>query len=264
MSNRKRWFEKIKETRLFQSIFRHPYPMDKQSRIRTVLNNFFLHLHPAKVPADSLKLRKTWGMGGLTFFFFIILFITGILLAFYYRPTPEHANEDIRDIIFVVPFGAFIRNMHRWSSYGMLICMYLHGLRIFLTGSYKQPREFNWVIGIILLVITHFICFTGYLLTWDQAGYWAFTVGSDMAKSAPLLGSDGPFSNYFGVTPANDLRSLLIGGTELNQPASLLRSYVLHCFILPFFFVILMCVHFWRVRKDNKLDSPVTEQNENE
>jgi len=255
VNSQKGIFERIKETRLIQSVFRHPYPVDKQSRIRTVLDNFFLHIHPSQISERTLRISHTWCLGGLTFLFFLILVVTGALLALYYRPTPEHAYNDVRDIIFTVPFGALLRNLHRWSAHAMLICLYLHLLRVFLTGSYKPPREFNWVVGVVLLLLTHFLSFTGYLLTWDQAGYWAFTVSTDMAKSAPVIGSDGPLAQAVGTTQSNDLRYLLLGGTEVNQPASLLRSYTLHCFILPLLLVILLAVHFWRVRKDNKLDN---------
>jgi quinol-cytochrome oxidoreductase complex cytochrome b subunit len=154
-----------------------------------------------------------------------------------------------------VPFGPFIRNMHRWAAHAMVITVWLHMLRVFMTGSYKPPREFNWVVGVILLVLTLLLSFTGYLLPWDQLAIWAVTVGTNMARATPLLGHEGPLGPQIGMKPDNDVRFLLLGGTQVGPPA-LLRFYVLHCVFLPVAIGIFMIVHFWRIRKDGGISGP--------
>ena len=135
----------------------------------------------------------------------------------------------------------------------MVICVLLHMLRVFLTGSYKPPREFNWVVGVLLLVLTLLLSFTGYVLVWDQAALWALTVGSNLAASVPVVGCEGPAAI---VQPTGDLRALLLGGALPGAPA-LIRFYVFHCLALPFLSVLLMAVHFWRIRKDGGISGPL-------
>jgi quinol-cytochrome oxidoreductase complex cytochrome b subunit len=166
---------------------------------------------------------------------FIVLTVTGLYLMFYYVPSTNHAYQDMRDLQFVVTFGGLIRNMHRWAAHAMVITVWLHMARVFLTGAYKKPREFNWGVGTLLLLITLLLSFTGYLLPWDQLSIWAVTVGTNMAKYAPIA---GPYTRY-----------LLIGGRVVGDNA-LLRFYVLHVVGLPLAAFLLMVVHFWRVRKD--------------
>ena len=113
---------------------------------------------------------------------------------FYYRPTAEYAFHDVQYLEFDIPFGMLLRNMHRWAAHGMVISVMLHMFRVFLTGSYKKPREFNWAVGVILLLVTFFLSFTGYLLPWDQLAFWAVTVGTNMARATPVLGHEGPFA----------------------------------------------------------------------
>ncbi|MBI2495728.1 MAG: cytochrome b N-terminal domain-containing protein [Candidatus Omnitrophica bacterium] len=122
-------------------------------------------------------------------------------------------------------------------------------VRVFLTGAYKPPREYNWVVGVLLLVMTLFLSYTGYLLPWDQLALWAVTVGAQMAANSPMLGNEGPFRLPF-ITTANDARFGLIGGTMIGD-ATLIRFYVLHCIAVPFIFCIFLSVHLWRVRKDS-------------
>ncbi len=131
---------------------------------------------------------------------------------FYYRPVGEYAYLDMKYLEFDVPFGMFVRNMHRWAAHAMVIAVWLHMLRVFLTGSYKPPREFNWVIGVLLLTLTLLLSFTGYLLPWDQLAMWAVTVGTNMARATPLLGHEGPFAEVIGVDPRYDARAFLLGG----------------------------------------------------
>jgi quinol-cytochrome oxidoreductase complex cytochrome b subunit len=167
----------IVESQAWQSIFRHGYEDTPRNRILMVSGNIWLHLHPSKVQKHTVRLRFTWCMGGITFLLFLVTVITGVYLMFYYRPTAEYAYADMKYLEFDMPFGMLMRNMHRWAAHGMVIAVWLHMFRVFMTGSYKPPREFNWVVGVILLVLTLLLSFTGYLLPWDQLSIWAVTVG---------------------------------------------------------------------------------------
>ena len=178
--------DRIRNSQLWKSIFRHPAPVDRRNRVLVVLSNLILHLHPVAMPARGLRPSYTWCMGGITFFLFLVETITGVLLMFYYRPTLEWAYNDMLALRDVVSFGV-LREVHRWGAHAMVIAVWLHMYRVFLTGSYKPPREFNWVIGVGLLVLTLLLSFTGYLLPWDQLSMWAVTVGSNMAQAAPLV-----------------------------------------------------------------------------
>jgi quinol-cytochrome oxidoreductase complex cytochrome b subunit len=248
--------KKIKSSEIYKSIFRHGYEDTQRNRALMVVDNVFLHLHPVRVSRHAVNYGYTWGMGGISFLLFIILTITGVILMFYYRPTAEYAYEDMKYLMNDVPFGALIRNMHRWSAHLMVITVMLHMFRVFLTGSYKPPRQFNWVVGVILLLLTFLLSFTGYLLPWDQLAIWAVTVGTNMARATPFLGHQGPFGPELGMRPDNDVRFLLLGGTQVGPPA-LLRFYVLHCIFLPLVTAIFLAVHFWRVRKDGGISGPV-------
>lgn len=239
--------ERIANTQVWRSMF--PGGLWKKTprdKVQHVIGNVWLHVHPIKMRPHALEFKYTWGLGGISFFLFLILTITGILLMFYYRPTVEHAYADMKDLEFAVSFGLFLRNLHRWAAHAMVITVILHMVRVFLTGSYKRPREFNWSVGVILLVLTLLLSFTGYLLPWDQLAMWAITVGTNMASAVPFLGAEGPFSI---VNTNNDVRFMLLGGTMVGENA-LLRFYVLHCVALPFIAGIFMIVHFWRIRKD--------------
>ncbi len=183
--------EIIRESQVWKSIFRHPMPRDRRNRIVVMLTNFFLHLHPVSVKKQGIALSYTWCMGGVTFFLFLVETVTGVLLMFYYRPTLECAYNDILALRDVTSLG-ILRELHRWGAHAMVITVWLHMYRVFLTGSYKPPREFNWVVGVILLVLTLLLSFTGYLLPWDQLAIWAITVGSNMARATPFLGHEGP------------------------------------------------------------------------
>ncbi len=181
------------KTQVYTSIFRHKHDDTPRNRALGVLSNVFLHLHPAKINRDAVRYSYTWGMGGITFYLFIVLTFTGVLLMFYYHPSKVQAFRDVLYLEHDVPFGKLLRNMHRWAAHLMVIAVELHMFRVFLTGSYKKPREFNWNVGVILLVLTLLLSFTGYLLPDDQLGFWAVTVGTNMARATPLLGHEGPF-----------------------------------------------------------------------
>jgi len=253
--------EKARETQIWKSIFRHGYPDTPRNRTLAVLSNFFLHLHPVKVRRSGIRLSYTWCMGGLTFFLFIVETITGLLLMFYYRPTAELAYRDIFALREYVSIGV-MREMHRWAAHMMVITVWLHMYRVFLTGSYKPPREFNWNVGVILLVLTLLLSFTGYLLPWDQLAVWAVTVGTNMARATPFLGHEGPgaamlsFGGLNFIHAGDDVRFALLSGRFVGE-ATLLRFYVLHCVGFPLVAATLMAIHFWRVRKDGGISGPL-------
>src|SRR2546426_741508 len=200
------------------AVFRHGLPLTDKIAARTALTNFVLHIHPVRVRRSWIRMSYTLCLGGLSFFLFIVLTVTGLYLMFYYVPSTQHAYQDMRDLQFVVTFGGLIRNMHRWAAHAMVITVWLHMARVFLTGAYKKPREFNWGVGTLLLLITLLLSFTGYLLPWDQLSIWAVTVGTNMAKYAPIA---GPYTRY-----------LLIGGRVVGDNA-LVRFYLLHVGGLP-------------------------------
>src|ERR1700753_385076 len=239
--------EKITESQVWERVFLHPMPTDRRNRVVVMLTNFFLHLHPVSVRKQGIALSYTWCMGGTTFFMFIVETVTGVLLMFYYRPTLEHAYNDILAWRDVTTLG-IMRELHRWGAHAMVIAVWLHMYRVFLTGSYKPPREFNWVVGVLLLVLPLLLSFTGYLLPWDQLAIWAITVGSNMARATPFLGHEGPGNQI-----------LNLGDVPLIHAAegALLRFYVLHCVGLPLGIAVLMAVHFWRVRKDGGISGPM-------
>src|SRR5881296_1987332 len=243
------------KTQVYTSIFRHKHDDTPRNRALGVLSNVFLHLHPAKINRDAVRYSYTWGMGGITFYLFIVLTFTGVLLMFYYHPSKVQAFRDVLYLEHDVPFGKLLRNMHRWAAHLMVIAVWLHMFRVFLTGSYKRPREFNWCVGVILMVLTLLLSFTGYLLPDDQLGFWAVTVGTNMARATPLLGTEGPFGQQLGMTPRYDARALLTAGTVVGAP-TLLRFYVLHCIGIPLVASIFMAVHFWRIRKDGGISGP--------
>ena len=255
--------KKPQKTELYKSIFRVKHDDTERNRALGILTNVFLHLHPAKINRDAVRYSYTWGMGGITFYLFIVLTFTGVLLMYYYHPTKGQAYRDIVYLMTDVPFGRLLRNMHRWAAHLMVIAVWLHMFRVFLTGSYKRPRQFNWCVGVILLVLTLLLSFTGYLLPDDQLGFWAVTVGTNMARATPLLGHEGPFGPELGMTAYNDVRFALLGGSIVDANA-LLRSYIWHCIAIPLIAAVFMGVHFWRVRKDGGISGPAPVQLESE
>ncbi|MBL8290923.1 MAG: cytochrome b N-terminal domain-containing protein [Bryobacterales bacterium] len=229
---------------LWHSVFRNSLPHSDLGRASTSFSNFFLHIHPVKVHRNTLRPLYTLGLGLMSTFLFVILTVTGILLMFYYVPSTTQAYDRMLDLRGSVAFGTFLRNMHRWSAHGMVAVVFLHMCRVFLTGSYKKPREFNWVIGVLLFLITLFLSFTGYLLPWDQLAFWAITVGTAIAGYAPVMGAQ--------------IKFLLLGDATVGQEA-LLRFYVLHVAVLPAVMILLIAIHFWRIRKDGGLSRPEEE-----
>src|SRR2546427_10615995 len=250
---KKSLFALLRESQVWNSIFRHGPPDNTRNRSLAVLTNVFLHLHPVKVRKSGLRLKYTWCAGGTTFFLFLVETVTGLLLMFYYRPTSEYAFSDILDLRSQVPLG-IMREIHRWGAHAMVIGVWLHMRRVFMTGSYKPPREFNWNVGVILLVLTLLLSFTGYLLPWDQLAIWAITVGSNMARATPFAGHEGPGSALLKlgdiafVNNQSDARFAFLGGRFVGE-AALLRFYVLHFVGLPLLAGFLIAHHLWRIRQ---------------
>ncbi len=232
----------VKESALWRSLFRQPYPTTSRTRALAVMNNVFLHLHPVRVKKHAVRYTYTFCLGGISFFLFLALTVTGVYLMFFYVPSIERAYQDIETIENSVAFGSLIRNMHRWAAHLMVLTVFLHMIRVFYHGAYKPPREFNWAIGVLLLFSTLWLSFTGYLLPWDQIAFWAITVGTQMATYAPLLNAESSF--------------ILLGGIEVGQE-TLIRFYVMHVIAFPLIAALLMVVHFWRIRKDGGISGPV-------
>jgi quinol-cytochrome oxidoreductase complex cytochrome b subunit len=232
------YFEKLERTRAWRSIFRSGTGSSTLHRALAIQQNVFLHLFPTKVRRRMVSLGATWYLGTLTLGTFFILVITGILLMLYYHPSVPQAYADVKDLKFVVSSGMFLRNLHRWSAHAMVFLAFAHMFRVFYRGAYRAPREFNWVVGVVLLLVTLLLSYTGYLLPWDQLAFWAITVGSNISAAVPFLGDKVHF--------------LMLGGHQVNTNA-LLRFYVLHCVILPITAVVFLMVHFWRIRKDGGL-----------
>jgi cytochrome b-561 len=228
----------------------HPQPLwslrprsDRQAG-ESIVANFLLHWFPAKVHKAALAWNYSYWLGTISAALFLLLILSGLPLMFLYVPSVERAYGSVKDIEWVVTFGSWIRSVHRVSAHLMVAVVFLHLVRVFLTGAYKngvgggQRREWNWVIGVGMLLLTLFLSFTGYLLPWDQLAYWAVTVGTNIASSIPFVGPQ--------------IREPLIGGRSIDQ-ATLIRFYVLHIIVLPGALGAFFAYHMWRIRKDGGL-----------
>jgi quinol-cytochrome oxidoreductase complex cytochrome b subunit len=223
-------------TRVRDSVLRGPLPpSDDRERMRMVMNSLVLHIHPSKVSRPALKFTYTFGLGGLLLLLGSILAVTGVMLLFVYTPSPDAAYDSMMALQTEVYFGNLIRNLHHWSGNLMVVVGVLHLLRVFYTAGFTRPREFNWVMGISLLLLIIAANFTGYLLPWDQLAYWAVTVGTSLLDYIPVLG--GPLTN------------LLLGGPEVGA-ATLTNFYGLHIAVIPLAIFGIVSFHIWRVRKD--------------
>jgi len=216
-----------------------------------VVSNFLLHWFPSKLTKASLDWSYSFWLGTVSAALLLLLILSGFPLLFLYIPSVERAYASVKDIEYVVAFGSWIRSVHRLSAHLMVAAVFLHLVRVFLTGAYKngvgqgQRREWNWVIGVGMLLSTLFLSFTGYLLPWDQLAFWAVTVGTNIAASVPVAGAT--------------IRELLIGGRTIDQP-TLIRFYALHVFVLPALLGVLFLYHVWRIRKDGGLARADREQ----
>jgi quinol-cytochrome oxidoreductase complex cytochrome b subunit len=221
-------------------------PSSKREAGDSIVKNFLLHWFPAKVTKASLAWGYSFWLGTISAVLFLILVLTGVILMFLYVPSVERAYLSVKDLEYTVSYGWFIRGLHRISAHLMVAVVFLHLVRTFLTGAFKngnatgQKRPLNWSVGVVLFLLTLLLSFTGYLLPWDQLAYWAITVGTNIASAAPIVGEW--------------IRFILLGGTTIDQSA-LIRFYVLHCFFLPMILLLLFSYHMWRVRKDGGLAS---------
>ncbi len=205
----------FKQSEAYRSAIRHPSSSTARGRSMQSFQNFFLHVYPVKVSRDVLKTRTTLRLGFIATVLFAILFISGMYLMFFYRPSVPDAFFNMHTLATSVAFGQFVRNIHRWSAHLMVVVVFIHLMRVFYTGAYRAPRQFNWVVGVSLLLLTLLMSFTGYLLPWDQLAYWAITVGTNIAGYVPLLGTH--------------VHTILLGGTDVtgdNTPALLRPAHL--------------------------------------
>jgi quinol-cytochrome oxidoreductase complex cytochrome b subunit len=221
--------------RFLRSIVGRPLlPSDDKDRRWLVLNLLLLHLRPVNVVEKTLRHRHTWGLGGSGLVLIALLMATGSLMMFVYEPSPENAYESVLSLQNEIAFGALVRGLHHWSANLLVVVVLLHMLRVFLTGGFLGPRQFNWVIGLILFALVFGANFTGYLLPWDQLSYWAITISTGMLGYVPFAGEE--------------LVGLVRGGDSIG-PATLITFYTLHTTVIPVALIVLMAFHFWRVRK---------------
>ncbi|MEJ2483199.1 MAG: cytochrome b N-terminal domain-containing protein [Gemmatimonadota bacterium] len=221
--------------RVWRSVFRTSLrPETERERKRVVLDHLVLHLRPVRVPVRTLPFTHTFGLGGMSAVLVLTLILSGVLLMFAYEPTPDRAYGSILRLEQEIRFGGFVRGIHHWSANFLIIVVFLHTLRTFFTGAFHGVRQFNWVIGIALLLCVVAANFTGYLLPWDQLSYWAITIVTGMLGYVPLAGEW--------------LQQAARAGTEIGA-STLILFYTLHTTVLPVLLVALMAFHFWRVRK---------------
>lgn len=201
---------------------------------RRLLRTFLLHFRPQTIREPALRFTYTWGLGGSSAMLVLLLLVTGVMLKFVYVPVPDRAYDSIVGLQAAIPFGRFIRNIHHWSANLLVIFVFLHLLRVFFTGAFKDNRKMNWLIGLTLFGTIVLSNFTGYLLPWDQLAYWAVTICASMLAYLPAVGGW--------------LQDMLIGGKELGA-AALSNFFALHSAILPAILMLLLPLHFWRIRK---------------
>ena len=221
--------------------------VEERSRLLQAANNVILHLHPASVPAAAVRFTYTWGLGGISALLGVMLALTGVLLMFRYDARVDYAYMSIQQMETQVMFGSLVRATHHWSANLLVIVAVLHLVRVFFTGSYKQGRTTNWVIGVILLVLVLASNFTGYLLPWDQLAYWAITVSTSLLAYIPLVGQA--------------VRNFVLAGPQVGQ-AALSNFYAMHVVFIPFIAASLAGYHFWKVRKNGGISQPLRKDGE--
>jgi menaquinol-cytochrome c reductase cytochrome b subunit len=199
-----------------------------------LINQFLSHLFPRVVLKRNLAFSYTFCLGGLAFTAFLLLVATGMLLLFYYQASPGKAFSSILFLEGSVWGGRYLRSLHRMSSHVLLVLVVLHTLRVILTGAYQKPRELNWVIGCVLLLLCVFEAYSGYLLPMDQLALWATQTGMQLVTTVPL----GAY-----------VRAILVPD-GVGQPMTLLRFYALHIMLIPLSVLLLSLLHFYRVRKN--------------
>ena len=210
-------------------------PRRPNPRLRPHADGFWFHIRPSFYHTEVTHIYPTFRLGWLSTFMFVWETITGIFLMIFYTPRPGTAYSDIWNILTNVPLGALMRDLHRLGAEVMVLVVALHMLRTFITGSYKVPRQFTWLTGMLLLVFTLVLSFSGYLLPWDQLAYWAVTVAVSAAEAAPPAEIVGKNIN------------LLVRGAPTFGPGGLLRWYLLHVLVLPLLTGIFIFVHYYKV-----------------
>ncbi len=235
------------------AVVRHGPPVTDRARSQSVFSNVFLHIHSTRTHRHSLKPSFTLGLGLASISLFLTLAATGILLMVYYKPSAAGAYSSVKDIHYVVPAGRLIRNIHRWAAHLMVAAVMLHMARVLFTGAYKRGREFNWLIGLALLVLTLVLSYSGYLLPWDQLAYWATTIGANIASSPNELTDALGLTDVFNIGQLQ--KQLILGSNSVGEEA-LIRFYWLHCVVLPVGLTVLLAAHFWRIRKDGGMTRP--------
>ncbi len=210
-------------------------------RYKAHVKSFILHIRPKYYQRGSTWFTHTFRLGFFSAFFFIIETITGLILMIFYAPSPATAYSDMLNILGNVPFGQFMRDLHRLGAELMVAAVALHMLRVYLTGSYKHPRQFTWLTGVVLLLATLLLSFSGYLLPWDQLAYWAVTIGTSMADAAPV-----------GGTQAN----LLLRGAPDIGAGGLLRFYLLHILLVPLVAIVFISIHYYKVAREHSISLP--------
>ena len=201
-------------------------------RLSPHADGFWLHMRPGYFHKDITGVYPTFRLGWLSTYFVVFETITGLLLMLWYTPSPEIAYGNMLSILNNVPLGQFMRDLHRLGAEGMVLIVSLHMMRTWITGSYKKPRQFTWFTGVLLLVFTGLLSFTGYLLPWDQLALWAVTIGASMAEATPVIGQE--------------VNLIVRGAPELGANG-LLRFYLLHVLALPIFLFIFTGVHYYKV-----------------
>ncbi len=230
---------KLRGTTIGRSVFRNPDRVTERDRAAGHWSNFLLHIYPVKVRRREIGFSYSWYLGVMSTVLLGSLVVSGVYLMFFYVPSPLSAYGDIQYLQTDVAFGQFIRNVHRWSVTLMGLTGAAYMARVFYRGAYKPPREFNWVVGVVLLLLTLLLSFTGYLLPWDQLAYWAITIGTSMTDFVPVVGGQ--------------IKTILLGGDQVGE-ATLLRFYVLHVVVLPLLIAFVFMIHLWRWRKDAMVD----------
>ena len=196
--------------------------------------NFVNHIRPRFVPDGALSVLYTFCLGGLSFLAFIVLGITGLLLMFHYQPG-DAGFGSILTISSAIPYGGIVRNLHYWAGQFLVVAVNLHMLRVVWTHSYKPPKQFNWLVGVALLIFVLVLDFTGYLLIGSQESGAAATVAVNILGLIPFIGTG--------------LAQILFG-EPTTLSGSTLVVYVWHCVVLPMVAFLLQLYHFWRVRRD--------------
>jgi menaquinol-cytochrome c reductase cytochrome b subunit len=204
-------------------------------------------LHPERIPTSGVRLTYTFGLGGIAVLALVMTCLTGVALTFYYVPTPTGAHDSIILINDVVSFGSVVRALHLWGAQVMVAAVTLHLARVVFTGSYRPPREFNWLIGVALLVVTLVWDFTGYVLRWDDGAYWALLVGTNLFREIPAWGES--------------LYRAMVGDAQIGASA-LLRFYGWHVFGLTVAGVWGIIYHLWRLRQDGGISRPALKEGE--